>query len=134
MICGRTGIWSAAQADAAELATLVTTLSQLRLSAVLPATTLGLTNWTLRPHEVLEDALRDSLTGDDDDGSHTDLDTITADVAVTRYLVGLLAPLLQPRAPQLVGTARRRAHLSGSRDHVVGGRRGRDRGAAAAGA
>jgi high-affinity iron transporter len=96
-----------AQADAAELATLVTSLSKLRLSAVLPATTLGLTNWTLRPHEVLEDALRDSLTGDDDYGSHTDFDTIIADVSVTRYLVGLLAPLLEPRAPQLVGTARR---------------------------
>ncbi len=85
----------------------MTTLSRLGLSAALPATKLGLTNWTLRPHEVLEDALRDSLTGDDDDGSHTDLDSIEADVSVTRYLLGLLAPLLQPRAPQLVGTARR---------------------------
>jgi high-affinity iron transporter len=98
---------SAAQTDTAELAALVTTLSRLRLSAALPATKLGLTNWTLRPHEVLEDALRDSLTGDDDYGSHTDLDAITADVSVTRYLVGLVAPLLQPRAPRLVGTARR---------------------------
>jgi high-affinity iron transporter len=98
---------STAQTDTAELASLVTTLSRLRLSAVLPATKLGLTNWTLRPHEVLEDALRDSLTGDDDYGSHTDLDSITADVSVTRYLLGLLAPLLEPRAPQLVGTARR---------------------------
>ena len=97
----------AARTDAAELAALVTTLSRLRLRAVLPATKLGLTNWTLRPHEVLEDALRDSLTGDDDYGSHTDLDSIAADVSVTRYLLGLLAPLLQPRAPQLVGTARR---------------------------
>ena len=51
---------------------------------MLPATKLGLTNWTLRPHEVLEDALRDSLTGDDDYGSHTDLDSIAADVSVTR--------------------------------------------------
>jgi high-affinity iron transporter len=101
------GDLAAARTDAAELAALVTTLSQLRLSAVLPATKLGLTNWTLRPHEVLEDALRDSLTGDDDDGSHTDLDSIAADVSVTRYLLGLLAPLLRPRAPQLVGTARR---------------------------
>ena len=96
-----------AQADAAELATLVTTLSRLPLTSALPATKLGLTNWTLRPHEVLEDALRDSLTGADDYGSHTDLETITADVSVTRYLLGLLAPLLAPRAPGLVGTARR---------------------------
>jgi high-affinity iron transporter len=96
-----------AQADVAELATLVTTLSRLPLSAALPATKLGLTDWTLRPHEVLEDALRDSLTGNDDYGSHTDFETITADVSVTRYLVGLLAPLLTPRAPSLVGSARR---------------------------
>jgi iron uptake system EfeUOB component EfeO/EfeM len=97
----------AARTDTARLVALVTTLSQLRLSTALPATKLGLTNWTLRPHEVLEDALRDSLTGDDDYGSHTDLDSIAADVSVTRYLLGLLAPLLEPRAPQLVGTARR---------------------------
>jgi high-affinity iron transporter len=97
---------SAAQTDTARLVALVTTLSQMRLSTVLPATTLGLTNWTLRCHEVLEDALRDSLSGDDDYGSHTDLESLTADVSVTRYLLGLLAPLLEPRAPALVGTAR----------------------------
>jgi high-affinity iron transporter len=96
----------AAETDTAELATLVTTLSQLPLNTALPGTDLGLTNWTLRPHEVLEDALRDSLTADDDYGSHTDLDSITTDVSVTRYLLGLLAPLLEPRAPGLVGTAR----------------------------
>jgi high-affinity iron transporter len=93
--------------DATELVTLVTTLSRQALSAALPSTTLGLTNWTLRPHEVLEDALRDSLSGGDDYGSHSDFDSIAADVSVTRYLVGLLAPLLQPRAPRLVGTVRR---------------------------
>src|SRR6202000_3305937 len=98
---------SGARTDTAQLTALVTTLSRVRLRAALPATKLGLTNWTLRPHEVLEDALRDSLTGDDDYGSHTDLESIAADVSVTRYLLGLLAPLLRPRAPQLIGTARR---------------------------
>jgi high-affinity iron transporter len=107
---------SAARTDAAELATLVATLSRLPLSAALPSTNLGLTNWTLRPHEVLEDALRDSLTGDDDDGSHTDFASITADVSVTRFLLGLLAPLLTPRAPHLVGTARRELT---DLDHVI---------------
>ncbi len=97
----------AARSDVAELATLVTTLSRLPLGTALPATTLGLTNWTLRPHEVLEDALRDALTADDDYGSHTDCASIGADVSVTRYLLGLLAPLLTPRAPHLVATARR---------------------------
>jgi hypothetical protein len=84
----------APRTDAADLAALVTTLSRLSLSAVLPATTLGLTDWTLRPHEVLEDALRDSLTGDGDYGSHSDLDSVAADVSATRELLGLLAPLI----------------------------------------
>jgi len=96
-----------ARTNVAQLASLVGSLARLRLSAVLPTTKLGLSNWTLRCHEVLEDALRDSLTGEDDYGSHTDLDSITADVSVTRYLLGLLAPLLNPRAPHLVGAARR---------------------------
>ena len=56
------------------------------LSTYLPATATGIGNWLLRPHEVLEDALRDSLTADDDYGSGTDLASITADVAAVRTL------------------------------------------------
>ena len=61
----------------------------------------------LRPHEILEDALRDSLSGNDDYGSGTDLASVTADVAATRELLTLLEPALLIRAPGLVGTARR---------------------------
>jgi iron uptake system EfeUOB component EfeO/EfeM len=103
---------SAAGADTAALQRLVAKLAGLRLSAVFSISKLSLTNWTLRCHEVLEDALRDSLTGDDDYGSHTDLQSVTADVSATRKLLGLLAPLLRPRKPRLVGTARNRlTHL-----------------------
>jgi len=96
-----------AATDAAQLATFIGRLSKLRMASVFPITKLALTNWTLRCHEVLEDALRDSLTGDDDYGSHTDLESVVADVSATRELLGLLAPLLRPRKPGLVGTAGR---------------------------
>ncbi|MGH2881798.1 MAG: iron uptake transporter permease EfeU, partial [Solirubrobacteraceae bacterium] len=54
---------------------------------------------------VLEDALRDSLTGDDDYGSHTDLASIAADVAAVRTMLGELNPAIDPVAPQLSGNA-----------------------------
>ena len=97
----------AAATDAARLQSLVTTLAARNLAKELPTSVTGLANWTLRAHEILEDALRDSLTADDDYGSHTDLASITADVAGTREMLSLLAPLLNPRAPSLVGRARR---------------------------
>ncbi len=114
----------AATTDSARLVALVGRLSQLRLGAVLPTTRLGENSWTLRCHEVLEDALRDSLTGDDDYGSRTDLDSLTADVSVTRRLLAWLAPLLAPRAPRLVDSARRQlaridAVIAGAGDRPI---------------
>jgi high-affinity iron transporter len=58
----------------------------------------------LRTHEILEDALRDELSGDDDYGSGTDMASVEADVDGTRELLSLLAPLLRPRAPDLIST------------------------------
>jgi high-affinity iron transporter len=55
---------------------------------------------------VLEDALRDSLSADDDYGSGADLASITADVAAVRELLSELEPALVPVAPHLVGDAR----------------------------
>jgi high-affinity iron transporter len=55
--------------------------------------------------------LRDSLSAEDDYGSHTDLAALKADVAATREMLAVLAPLLDPREPALVLTARR--ELSG---------------------
>ena len=74
---------------------------------MLPATQLGFRTWVLLPQEILEDALRDSLSGNDDYGSGTDLASVTADVAATRELLTLLEPALLIRAPGLVGKARR---------------------------
>jgi high-affinity iron transporter len=90
------------QAAATDTATLEGLLAQLRkapLATYLPATATGIGNWVLRPHEVLEDALRDSLTADDDYGSGSDLASVTADVAAVRELMAVLGPILNPLAP-----------------------------------
>ncbi len=73
----------------------------------LPATTVALDSWVLRCHEILEDALRDTLTGDDDYGSHTGLDAIGADVTATREMLSVLSGLIESRDPGLVQTATR---------------------------
>lgn len=97
-----------AAGDAQHLERLVAQLQAPRsVATALPATRAGVTAWTLRCHEILEDALRDSLSGDDDYGSGTALASVDADVLATREMLGLLAPLITPRSPYLVGMARR---------------------------
>jgi hypothetical protein len=100
------GNLAAAQADTATLQQLLTKLVAVPLPTELPTTQTGAANWVLRPHEILEDAMRDTLTGDDDYGSGTGLASITADVSATENLLGLLAPALDPLAPHLVARAR----------------------------
>jgi hypothetical protein len=95
----------AAAADAATLETLLARLMKQPLSSYLPATANGIGNWLLRPHEVLEDALRDSLTADDDYGSGTSLASISADIAAERKLLSELGPGLDLFAPHLVANA-----------------------------
>jgi iron uptake system EfeUOB component EfeO/EfeM len=99
------GNLAAAAADTATLEQLVETLVAIPIGTELPATGVGVANWVLRPHEILEDALRDTLTGDDDYGSGTGLASITADVTAVRQLLGLLSPVLDPLAPNLVARA-----------------------------
>lgn len=76
-------------------------------TAYLSVTVTTLNAWTLRAHEILEDALRDSLSAEDDYGSRSDLDSIAADVTATGEMLRTLGPLLASRAPHLVFTARR---------------------------
>jgi hypothetical protein len=96
---------TAAAADTATLQQLLQTLVAIPLDTELPATDAGIANWVLRPHEILEDAMRDTLTGNDDYGSGTGLASITADVSAVSQLLGLLAPVLDPLAPHLIPTA-----------------------------
>jgi high-affinity iron transporter len=105
-------LWSrhdpaAAGADAATLKKLVASINEQLLNQDLPLTTTALDSWVLRCHEILEDALRDTLSGDDDYGSHTGLAAIGADVTATREMLRVLDRLIEPRAPGLVPTATR---------------------------
>jgi len=78
-----------------------------RLTASFPTRGLPRTDLPLRAHEILEDALRDDLTGRDDYGSGSSLAAVRADVDATRAVLGFLADLLEPRAPGLLARADR---------------------------
>jgi high-affinity iron transporter len=63
------------------------------------------TNLPIRSHEILEDALRDHLSGIDDLGAGAAYSETDADLQVTRVVLGELAPLITARAPRLLPTA-----------------------------
>jgi high-affinity iron transporter len=102
---------AAAATDTIHLQSLLARISKVGLTRWLPGTARALSGWVLRCHEILEDAGRDTLTGDDDYGSGTDVASITADVAATREMLTLLAPVIDARAPGVVKAARRRLAL-----------------------
>ncbi|WP_345639219.1 iron uptake transporter permease EfeU [Rugosimonospora acidiphila] len=62
------------------------------------------TNLPLRVHEILEDALRDHLSGIDDQGSGMAYPATYADSQVTRTVLGEVSGLLNARMPRLVPT------------------------------
>ncbi len=61
----------------------------------------------LRAHEIVEDALRDHLSGLDDQGAGMAYPMTYADTQVDRVVLGYLAPLIGQREPGLVATADR---------------------------
>ena len=95
----------AASADAAKLTTLVSSITPRVVNADLPLNFTALDAWVLRTHEILEDALRDSLSQDDNYGSDSDLASVDADVSATREMLDVLSGLIEPRSPGLVRTA-----------------------------
>jgi high-affinity iron transporter len=60
------------------------------------------TSLPVRAHEILEDALRDHLTGQLDQGSGADYAETLADVQADRVVLGEIANLITARAPQLL--------------------------------
>jgi len=62
------------------------------------------TNLPVRAHEILEDALRDHLSGLDDQGSGAAYPETYADLQVTRAVLGDLSALIGARQPGLMGT------------------------------
>ncbi|PPJ17986.1 iron permease [Nocardia nova] len=76
----------------------------------------------LRGHEILEDALRDHISGIDDQGAGAAYPMTLADIDVTRAVLDQLGPLIDPRAPQLRATLRThlddlQAALLATQDH-----------------
>jgi high-affinity iron transporter len=57
----------------------------------------------LRAHEILENTLQFELTGETDEGSHTNLATAWANVQGTDLAINALAPLLRQTDPRLLG-------------------------------
>lgn len=100
------GLWH--EQSAATLAPIADKLGQdvATLREQFPTITADPADLPLRAHEILEDALRDKLTGRSDQGAGTGYQETLADVAGTRVVLDELAPLLDKRRPQLVGTAK----------------------------
>ncbi|HEY1623330.1 MAG TPA: iron uptake transporter permease EfeU [Streptosporangiaceae bacterium] len=96
------GLWHGQKASALipvtnQLAKYVTSLqSQLDKLSNDP------TSLPVRSHEVLEDALRDHLTGQLDQGSGADYAETLADVQADRVVLGEIANLITARAPHLL--------------------------------
>ena len=63
------------------------------------------TNLPIRAHEIMEDALRDHLSGIDDEGSGAAYPETYADVQVTRTVLGELSGPITVRAPKLLTLA-----------------------------
>jgi high-affinity iron transporter len=64
------------------------------------------TNLPLRAHEILEDALRDHLSGIDDQGGGAAYAETYADLQATRAVLEQLSPLISARTPKLLPAAR----------------------------
>ena len=96
---------TAAATDADALLGFVNQLIAQPIDSNLPASKNGIAAWVLRPHEIFEDANRDTLSGEDEYGSGTALASLTADVAADRSLLGELAPVIDGVAPDLVNRA-----------------------------
>ena len=83
---------------------LATDLGTLRQQ--LPTITADPADLPVRAHEILEDSLRDKLTGISDQGAGTGYQETLADIDGTRVVLDELAPLITARRPQLVAGAK----------------------------
>ncbi|HWE91715.1 MAG TPA: iron uptake transporter permease EfeU [Pseudonocardiaceae bacterium] len=99
------GLWHGQPAS--ELITVADRLSSdiAGLQAQLPQVSLDPTDLPIRAHEILEDALRDTLTGQDDLGAGAEFPETYADTQADQVVLGELAALLNARDPSLLPTA-----------------------------
>jgi high-affinity iron transporter len=101
------GLWHGQ--SAAELlpvaATLASDVAAVRKNLNSPDLAGDPTNLPVRAHEILEDALRDHLSGMDDEGGGAAYAQTYADAQVTAVVLGYLAPLINARQPGLLAAA-----------------------------
>ncbi len=100
------GLWHGEDRDSLlpvvdQLTTDITTLR-----GKLPSLTIDPNDLSLRAHEILEDALRDHITGITDQGAGAGFAETAADLQGTRVVLDELAPLLDKRRSDLMTTAR----------------------------
>jgi high-affinity iron transporter len=75
------------------------------LQAAFPTQTFVDTDLPLRTHEILENALQFEMTADTDEGSHTNLATVAANVEGAQGTLDALLPLLKVRNPALLAAS-----------------------------
>jgi high-affinity iron transporter len=98
------GLWHGQ--GAAELIPVVDQLSSdiTSLQAKLPQITVDPTDMPVRAHEILEDALRDHLSGMTDEGAGAAYAETYADVQGTQVVLGMLQNQIDTRRPDLLTT------------------------------
>jgi high-affinity iron transporter len=97
------GLWSGQSAS--ELAPIVEALDQAvhALVTQFPQILLPPNDLAQDTQAILEGTLQLEMTGETDEGSHTDLATAWADVEATKMALSAVAPLLTQDAPALLG-------------------------------
>jgi high-affinity iron transporter len=98
------GLWHGQ--GAAELTPIADQLSSdiTTLQGKLPQLTVDPTDMPLRAHEILEDALRDHLSGMTDEGAGAAYAETYADVQGTQVVLGMLRDQIDTRRPGLLAT------------------------------
>jgi high-affinity iron transporter len=104
-------LWSGAPASAVEPFTDALVQSVEGLAVLWSEKPMTADVLSTRGHEILEDALRDTLSGDDDEGSGTELAQVSSDIAGDQVLLGYLRPLIEKRTPALMGRAEAQLHV-----------------------
>ena len=99
------GLWSGAPAATLRPVADQLAADVLRLRADFAGAQVDPNDLGLRAHEIMEDALQFELTGENDQGSGTGLDTALADLDGTAEVLAVLDPVLRSRYPGLPAVA-----------------------------
>lgn len=104
------GLWHGQSAAALRPVARALDASVRTLAAKFPKMATNPGDLPLRAHEILENTLQFELTGDTDQGSHTNLATAAANVDGTAMVLKALTPSLRVRDPQLLARLQQDVH------------------------